>query len=62
MRNRSISTRHFALAFTLGAAAVGILLTLAAKAIPRVMSKVMSGMMQNMMTRMKQSGGSPSEI
>ena len=60
----SVSSYHqrCALATILGAIAVGLVVVLATKAIPKIVSQVMAGMMKNMMAQMREGGGTPSEI
>ncbi len=62
MTTSNYSTKRYTMAMILGVLAGGILVTLAVKTIPRMMSQMMAGMMQNMMARMKESGCSPSEM
>ena len=40
----------------------GLLVALAAQALPRMMSRMMAGMMQNMMAQMEEGGCSPAEM
>ena len=60
----SVSSYHqrCALVTILGAIAVGLVVVLATKAIPKIVSQVMAGMMKNMMAQMREGGGTPSEI
>ena len=46
----------------LGAIGGGIIVALATRAIPKIMSQMMSEMMQNMMFRMRESGCDPAEM
>ena len=57
MNNTYAPTRGYALAVVVGALAGGLLVVVATKAIP----KMMSGMMQNMMLEMKKNGFNPGE-
>lgn len=57
MNNTYTSRKGYALALVLGALAGGLLVVIATKAIP----KMMSGMMQNMMLEMKKDGFNPGE-
>ncbi len=54
--------KKYAVTFLLGAVGGGLFVTLATKAIPKMMTQMMSGMMQNMMSRMSESGCDPSEM
>jgi hypothetical protein len=54
--------KKYAITFLLGAMGGGLFVTLATKAIPKMMSQMMSGMMQNMISHMSESGFDPSEI
>jgi hypothetical protein len=57
MNNTHTSRKGYALALVLGALAGGLLVVIATKALP----KMMSGMMQNMMLEMKKNGFKPGE-
>ena len=57
MNNTHISRKGYALALVIGAFAGGLLVVIATKAIP----KLMSGMMQNMMLDMRKNGFIPGE-
>jgi hypothetical protein len=50
------------LAILLAAIGGGLLVALAAQAIPRMMSRMMAGMMQHMMAQMEEGGFSPAEM
>ena len=52
----------YVLAIILGALGGGMLVVLATRAIPKMMSKMMSGMMQNMMGQMEKEGFNPGEM
>jgi CheY-specific phosphatase CheX len=54
--------KNYAVAILLGAIGGGLFVTLATKAIPKMMTQMMSGMMKNMMSQMSESGCDPSEI
>jgi len=54
--------KNYAAAFLLGAFGGGLLVAMATKAIPKMMTQIMSGMMQNMMSHMSESGCDPSEM
>ncbi len=54
--------KGYAVAFLLGGVGGGVLVAVATRAIPKMMSNVMSGMMQNMMAKMKEGGVNPSEM
>jgi hypothetical protein len=58
MNNAHSSTGGYALAVILGAIAGGLLVSIATRAIP----KMMSGMMQNMMSQMEKNGFNPGEM
>jgi hypothetical protein len=62
MQNGYNSSRRITPAIILGALAGGVVLALAARMVPEIMSRVKSGMMQNMMSRMKECGCPPSDI
>ncbi|MCJ7433313.1 MAG: hypothetical protein MUO77_07490 [Anaerolineales bacterium] len=57
MNNTHTSRKGYALALVIGAFAGGLLVAIAIKAIP----KMMSGMMQNMMLEMRKNGFDPGE-
>lgn len=57
MNNIQSSIKGYALAVLLGAVGGGLLVSIATKAIP----KMMSGLMQNMMMQMNQNGFNPGE-
>jgi hypothetical protein len=54
--------KDYAVAILLGAIGGGLFVTLATKAIPKMMTQMMSGMMKNMMSQMSESGCDPSEM
>ena len=58
MNNTHISRKGYALAVILGAVGGGLLVAIATKAIP----KMISGMMQNMMMQMRKNGFNPGEM
>ena len=58
MNNTHTSKKRYALAVILGAVGGGLLVAIATKAIP----KIMSGMMQNMMMQMRKKGFNPGEM
>jgi hypothetical protein len=58
MNNIQSSTKGYALAVLLGAIAGGLVVSIATRAIP----KMMSGMMQNMMMQMEKNGFNPGEM
>jgi hypothetical protein len=62
MGDTSSHKRDYALAVFLGTIAGGLVVAIATKAIPRMMSEMMSKMMGNMMARMKERGFDPAEI
>jgi hypothetical protein len=57
MKNTYNFKKGYALTLVLGAFAGGLLVVIATKAIP----KIMSGMMQNMMLKMRKGGFNPGE-
>ena len=61
MNTKSDQTKGYTVAFLLGAIGGGLFVTLATKAIPRMMSQMMSGMMRNMMAGMRENGCDPSD-
>jgi len=54
--------REYVLAALLGAIGGGLVVLLATRAIPKMMSQMVSGQMSKMMARMKESGCEPSEM
>jgi hypothetical protein len=54
--------RGYVLAAILGAIGGGLVVVLATKAIPRIMSQMMPRMMQNMMAHMREGGFDPSDM
>ena len=54
--------RGYGVATLLGAVGGGLLVALATKAIPKIMSQMMSGMMKTMMAQMKTRGCNPAEM
>ena len=55
-------TRRTILAAGLGALGGGLVVAIATRAIPKVMSQMMSGMMRNMMAQMGEGGCKPAEM
>ena len=55
-------TKNYAVAILLGAIGGGLFVTLATKAVPKMMTQMMAGMMKNMMSQMSESGCDPSEM
>ena len=66
MSNHSTETRKYLVAMLAGAVAGGIVVTVATKAIPRIMSQMMARMMsempQRMMAQMRAEGIEPAEM
>ncbi len=61
MTNLSSQTKKIILAALLGTIGGGVLVAVATRAVPKIMSGMMEGMMRNMMSRMKESGCAPPE-
>jgi len=55
-------TRGYVLAALLGALGGGLVVVLATKAIPRIMSQMVAGMTRNMMAQMGEGGCNPAEM
>jgi len=62
MNTMSDQRKNYAIAILIGAIGGGLFVTLATKAIPKMMTQMMSGMMKNMMSQMSESGCDPSEM
>ena len=62
MSNVSSPTKGYMLAAVLGAIIGGLVVALATKAIPKMMSQTMAGMRQKMMAQAGVSGCTPSEM
>jgi len=58
----SDSGKKYAAAVLVGAVGGGLIVALATRAIPKMMTQMMSGMMQNMMSGMRESGCDPTEM
>ncbi len=54
--------RGYVVAALLGAIGGGVLVTIATKAIPKMMSNMMAGMMQTRLAQMRESGCNPKEM
>lgn len=61
MNNTHTSARGYALAIIVGTIGGGLLVAIATKAIPRMMSGIMQDMMRNMMIQMRKKGFNPGE-
>ena len=57
-----VERQRYILATFLGVVFGGLVVAIATKAIPKMMSQMMFGMMKNMMSQMGEAGCSPSEI
>ena len=62
MNKRNDQRKNYAVMFLLGAIGGGLVVSVATKAIPKIMTQMMSGMMQSMMSNMSESGCDPSEM
>ena len=62
MHDTGFHKGRFVLAAVLGAIGGGLIVALATKAIPRMMSEMMPRMMQNMMAHMGEGGFNPAEM
>ena len=62
MKDVISSYKGYIIATVLGAVGGGLIVLLATRAIPKIMSQMMAGMMQNMMARMKEEGCNPAEM
>jgi hypothetical protein len=62
MNDASLYHRRYLLAAGLGAMAGGVLVAVATRAIPGMMSHMMSNMMQNMMARLEARGCDPAQM
>lgn len=62
MQESAVSNKGYFLAAALGAVGGGLVVALAERAIPRMMSQMMSGRMQSMMARMNAAGCDPAEM
>ena len=62
MDNKGSPYKGYFLAAGFGAVGGGILIALATRAIPKMMSKMMAGMMENMMADMGAGDCSPSDM
>ena len=62
MNTQNDLRKNYAAAILLGAVGGGLFVTLATKAIPKMMTQMMSGIMPNMMSHMSESGCDPSEM
>ncbi|NIN67868.1 MAG: hypothetical protein GTO63_24810 [Anaerolineae bacterium] len=62
MKVRRPQRRTYILTGLLGAAAGVLMVGIATRAIPRVMSQTMAGMMRNMMAQMGEAGCDPAEM
>lgn len=62
MAGNHSSNLKYALVALLGAAAGGVIVVIATRAIPRIMCGMMAAMMENMAGRMGEGGVDPSDI
>lgn len=62
MESKDTQYSGFILAAGLGAIGGGLLVAVATRAIPKMMSKMMAGMMQNMMAQMGEGDCNPADI
>jgi len=56
------NTNKYILVAFLGAVSGGLVVAIATRAVPKMMSQMMSGMMQNMMSQMGEGGCDPAEM
>ena len=56
------NTKKYILVAFLGAVSGGLVVAIATRAVPKMMSQIMSGMMQNMMSQMGEGGCDPAEM
>ena len=61
MNTTQASNKGYAFALIIGAIGGGLLVGIATKAIPSIMSAMMQKMMQNMMAQMRQNAANPGE-
>ncbi len=62
MDKKNFQGKGYLLAVALGALGGGLIVAVATRAIPKMMSHMMAGMMQNMLAQMKERGCAPAEI
>jgi hypothetical protein len=60
--NISSRNKEYIVAASLGAIGGGLIVAIATRAIPKMMSKIMAGMMQNMMAQMSERECEPVDI
>ena len=62
MRDSISQNKGYIIAAVLGAIGGGLIVAVATRALPQIMSRMMAGMMQNMMAQMAKDGQNPTEM